>query len=157
MYTKNKQAFTMLELTFVIVIIGILSAIAIPRFADTADSAYMVKAQSTITTVRSALATERQKRILRGDYKVIGDLGDATNVFNLMEADRDGNQASLFQYPIVNCAVGQTACWDRVDATHYSFKFPDSADGQANFILQRNRLDCVAGAANEAKCALITR
>ena len=36
--TANRQAFTMIELVFVIVVIGILSAIAIPRFSDTADT-----------------------------------------------------------------------------------------------------------------------
>jgi len=62
-----KNAFTVIELIFVIVIIGILSAIAIPKFSKTSELAYESRAESTVAALRSAIATERQKRILRGD------------------------------------------------------------------------------------------
>ena len=68
MYIKKRKAFTMLELTFVIVVIGILSAIAIPKFAVTRDDAVVSKARSTVAALRSALATERQKNILKGEF-----------------------------------------------------------------------------------------
>jgi len=66
MYLKNRKAFTMLELVFVIIIIGILSAIAIPKFSKTSELAYKSRAESTVSTLRSAIATERQKLILKG-------------------------------------------------------------------------------------------
>ena len=71
MQMSSKKAFTMIELMFVIVVIGILSAIAIPKFAATRDDATITKAIATIGAVRSAIATERQKRILRGDFTPI--------------------------------------------------------------------------------------
>jgi len=66
-----KKAFTMLELTFVIVVIGILSAIAIPKFAATRDDAIVSRARTTIGALRSAISTERQKRILKGDFTAV--------------------------------------------------------------------------------------
>lgn len=63
-----KKAFTMLELVFVIAVIGILSAIAIPKFAATRNDAIITKARTTVAAMRSAVATERQKRILRGNF-----------------------------------------------------------------------------------------
>jgi len=63
-----KKAFTMIELVFVIVVIGILSSIAIPKFAATRDDAIISKARAEVAAMRSAIATERQKRILRGDF-----------------------------------------------------------------------------------------
>lgn len=63
-----KRAFTMLELVFVIVVIGILSAIAIPKFAATRDDAIVAKARATVGALRSAIATERQKNILQGVF-----------------------------------------------------------------------------------------
>jgi general secretion pathway protein G len=71
-----KKAFTMVELVFVIVVIGILSAIAIPKFAATRDDAVISKAIAEVAAMRSAIATERQKRILRGDFSpvVAGDV-----------------------------------------------------------------------------------
>lgn len=76
-----KKAFTMLELIFVIVVIGILSAIAIPKFAATRDDAVVSKARSTVAALRSALATERQKNILKGEFARI----DGTKLYNLIE------------------------------------------------------------------------
>jgi prepilin-type N-terminal cleavage/methylation domain-containing protein len=39
MFTSSKKAFTMIELIFVIVIIGILSAVAIPKLSATREDA----------------------------------------------------------------------------------------------------------------------
>ncbi|NWF67264.1 MAG: type II secretion system protein, partial [Campylobacterales bacterium] len=41
-----KHAFTMLELVFVIVVLGVLASIAIPRLGATRDDAQIAKAKS---------------------------------------------------------------------------------------------------------------
>ena len=69
-----QKAFTMIELVFVIVVIGILAAVAVPKLAPIIDSAKTGKAKATIASVRSAIATERQKRILRGNLTAIKTL-----------------------------------------------------------------------------------
>ncbi len=51
-----KKAFTMIELIFVIVILGILSSIAIPKLTTTRDDAEVVKAAEEIRTLISDLA-----------------------------------------------------------------------------------------------------
>ena len=63
-----RRAFTMIELVFVIAVIGILAAIAIPKFAMTRNDAVITKAKTTVAALRSAIATERQKRILKGVF-----------------------------------------------------------------------------------------
>ena len=63
-----RRAFSMIELVFVIVVIGILSAIAIPKFAATRDDALVSKARATVGALRTAIATERQKNILKGVF-----------------------------------------------------------------------------------------
>ncbi|MEA3491544.1 MAG: type II secretion system protein [Campylobacterota bacterium] len=134
---KNRRsAFTMLELVFVIVVIGILSAIAIPKFAVTRDDAIMTKARTTLASVRSSLATERQKRILRGNFDNITrtDIGyDTTNsqVFG-----------ELLEYPVKICSgSGATSCWAVTGsdaAPVYTFRKPSG--GSAVFTLTGNRL-----------------
>lgn len=66
-----KKAFTMIELIFVIVIIGILAGIAVPKLAVTRDDAFVSRARSAVETLRAAISMERQKRILRGDFSDI--------------------------------------------------------------------------------------
>jgi len=136
---QNSKAFTMVELVFVIVVIGILSAIAIPKLAGTVDLAYMVKGKNTLASVRSAITTERQKRILRGDFDPIEDLGDETHAFNKF---KEGSKSELLAFPEKNCDTGQTGCWSRQSATTYVYKFADSADGDAKFKLENNKLVC---------------
>ena len=76
-----KKAFTVIELIFVIVMVGILSAIAIPKFAATRDDAQIMKGRAEVSAMRSAIATERQKRILRGVFTGITN----AEVPNLLE------------------------------------------------------------------------
>ena len=50
-----KKAFTLIELIFVIVIIGVLSAVAIPKFTHLSSNAKISSEMATAATVQSAL------------------------------------------------------------------------------------------------------
>ena len=50
----NKKGFTLIELLIVVVIIGILAAIAIPRFGETRERAYVSAMQSDLNQLRTA-------------------------------------------------------------------------------------------------------
>jgi len=93
---NTKSAFTMIEVVFVIVVIGILAAVAVPRLAATRDDAVITKAKVLVASVRNALAMERQKRILRGKFTPLTAVGDSANVFgNFYDANGDTNVAVL--------------------------------------------------------------
>ena len=51
---ENKKGFTLIELLIVVVIIGILAAIAIPKFGETRQRAYVSAMQADLNQVRTA-------------------------------------------------------------------------------------------------------
>ena len=107
---KSKKAFTMIELVFVIVVIGILASVAIPRLAATRDDAIITKARTVVSSIRNALSIERQKRILRGSFNPITAVGGATYVFG--NFDNNSSQSPVLEYPI--------ASEDKKDRWHFS-------------------------------------
>ena len=62
-----KPSFSLLELIFVIVIIGILAGVAIPRMFSGVDDAKIAKVKSDVATIRSAIATRYGKNVMAGD------------------------------------------------------------------------------------------
>ena len=159
-----KKAFTMLELIFVIVVIGILSSVALPKFAGAGNSAYMAKAKNTLAIVRSAISTERQRRILAGmagsDITALNMGADGkagSNVFDhFSKAGSEKSGKPVIDTPISKClGKGAVACWQvGKNNKDYTYVFPDGS-GNAKFILRDNRLDCKDNA-GAAECAKIS-
>ena len=108
-----KNAFTMIELVFVIVVLGILAAVAVPRFSATRDDASISKARADIASIRSAIVSERQTRLITGDSIWITRLSTGGAGDNLFTGSDVNN--TLLLYGIAPGA------WQRINDTTYTF------------------------------------
>lgn len=119
----KRTAFTMLELIFVIVVIGILATVAIPRLAATRDDAQVAKGRSDVAAIRSAIVSERQGRLLRGDSAYINRLDQGVNssTSDVTIFDNNGTAAnSLLMYGITT--KNDNGHWMKVDDDTYAYK-----------------------------------
>ncbi|WP_069633020.1 type II secretion system protein [Campylobacter pinnipediorum] len=82
-----KKAFTMIELIFVIVILGILAAISIPKLMSTRDDAEIVK---TLTNVNTIISDIGMYYVTRAD--ITPNLKDMTNVRAIKKSEYNGKE-----------------------------------------------------------------
>lgn len=64
--TKSDSGFTLIELVIVIVILGILAAVAIPKYEDMREQARVATIKGQLGTIRSAIAIQYARNALNG-------------------------------------------------------------------------------------------
>jgi len=116
--SHSKKAFTMIELVFVIVVLGILSSIAITKLSVTRDDAVLAKGRSQVQAVRNAIVLQKSKNMLRCQNAYPSSLDDAAQNTEHEELF-DGNATDpLLEYPIYSKS-GEG--WMKTGANTYTF------------------------------------
>jgi len=64
-HLSKKSGFTMIEIILVVIIIGILAGIAIPRMGGKTEKAYLAQAKSNIVALSMAI---QEFEMMNGDY-----------------------------------------------------------------------------------------
>ena len=99
-----KKAFTMVELIFVIVILGILAMVALPRLAGSKKDAEITRAKAEIAAIRSAIQTYRGANLLaqkgsgypeKLDKKTIEEITNGTKLGSNWSVNEAGNELTL--------------------------------------------------------------
>ncbi len=121
-----KKAFTMIEIIFVIVILGILSSVAVSKMAVTRDDAVISKGRSEVAAIRNAISMKRNTNILMGKGAAYPSFLDALSTSSSNDGDKlfdyDGNtsdpKAQLLDYPIYSKSKNG---WRKTDDDTYTF------------------------------------
>ena len=77
------RAFTMIELIFVIVVIGILAGVAIPKLAATRDDATLAAMRANLATIMTAVQTQHGADLIAGN--------STWKTLNFTTANKDAN------------------------------------------------------------------
>ena len=110
MMQNKRKGFTLIELLIVVVIIGILAAIAIPKFAATKDKA---KLSSVKTDVRNIMSLMEGYASDSGKYVTPADLTkipvSSGNTISAATANANGNGYTI---TVTNASIsaGQKTC-----------------------------------------------
>ncbi|WP_228224935.1 type II secretion system protein [Marinobacter nauticus] len=84
--TRKEKGFTLIELVMVIVILGILAAFALPRFADLSGEAEVASIEGARGSVKSAIGIVRSAALAQGKGSVTTPAtpaGDGSDVVTL--------------------------------------------------------------------------
>ena len=87
---RNKKGFTLIELLIVVVIIGILAAIAIPKFANTKEKAYLASMKADLRN----LATYEESYAADSAGTYFSGNGSAQGFTRVAERDDDSDRSS---------------------------------------------------------------
>ncbi|WP_158676890.1 prepilin-type N-terminal cleavage/methylation domain-containing protein [Campylobacter fetus] len=116
-----KKAFTIMEIVFVIIILGILVSIAIPRFSINRKDAQIAKAQVELANIRSTIALKRSESFL-----VSGETSKLETILEEAKVSTTNNTSS--DYLLRWSASGKTL---KLDIKNYgTATFSDNGNGK---------------------------
>lgn len=104
-----RQSFTLIEIIFVLIVIGMLAVIALPKFTMVLEQATISKVQSTVTAIRSGIQIQKNKNILMGLAPYPTSLETGSGLFGAVLPD-----------PIIPKTQNG---WQKVGPTRYQYSF----------------------------------
>jgi prepilin-type N-terminal cleavage/methylation domain-containing protein len=123
-----KKAFTLLELIFVIVIIGVLSAVAIPKLGGLTANSKISAELATASTIQSAIDDVHSEWIMQEDGFTWGNNKDETDLNDDGYPKQLGDCEPAFNWILKSSSVtdAKWSCSDNGDGT-FTYHGPASS------------------------------
>ena len=150
-----QKAFTLIELIFVIVIIGLLATIAVPKFVNLTSHAKNASIKSVVNSVQDSVENIHSKWLVNEDFKWDPD-GDGDDDLNETSGypkyldDGNSSETKLFKYvlkvPIMSCSSDSAiSCWSEYDDNKYEYRFSSSKKLKVEYNSSNGLLGCIDG------------
>lgn len=124
MRLNNKNSFSILELIFIVVIMGILATVSIPKLLNTKDNASIIRVQNDLNVIQNGLKEYQTKHILQNDDGVLDSLDkDDISLFS-----------NILETPFV--ASDDINCWTKISNTKYRYNL--SSNQNIEFIYDKD-------------------
>ena len=153
-----RKGFTMIELIFVIVILGVLASVAIPRLAATRDDAEIAKAATNLSTAVSDIAAyytaqgDFKKKASTGSNRVDATLTDMTNAL-----DDVAQKVGYIKLKNVKCLKVEAK--DATNADNAKIEITKDSAGQSDNtctnLTKLSGIKNMCGVANQASAATL--
>ena len=159
----KRSGFTMIELVFVIVLMGILSSIAMSQMAVSRDDALIAKARSNVSAIQSAITLVRSKNMMRGvtsggNPEKLDTFSGVSNAGNMLfdyDSDSTDEAKKLLDYPIKAVDSGENG-WSKTAYNEYTLHV-NGTDIVFTYDDDAGTFNCTAGTASTAQktCAML--
>jgi len=109
---QTHKAFTLVELVMVIVIIGLLAAVVVPKFGDMRSEAQTAAESGTVAAVRTGIKLAHMTSLTKGSDTYPGTLDSAVN--------GKASEKNPFFTEVIEDGVTDSN-WEKGDATTYAY------------------------------------
>lgn len=118
-YNLRKNAFTVLEVILVLIIMGILASFVLPKFSLSKKNAQQSKARSDIAAIRMGILLKRNKSLLSGNLGFSKTLDNSPSDSDNQPLFGDG----VLAYPIYSVSLSnenkKSYSWSKLDSKRY--------------------------------------
>lgn len=139
---KNRFAFSMVELIFVIIIIGILASVAIPKLMLNRTDAVIVKGKTLIGSIRNSIAIQKNLNLMQGLSSYPSALDDA-------QINQEGEELfdgvgtnKILDYPVIS--KKSSGGWMKTAANKYEYYIFDNEKVEFEYDNTNGHFDCTA-------------